>query len=77
MWREDLQCEVTSLWVDFRAHFGRLMMGDGACCDMTGCIALFLAIDPDIELIVTRSGDEADTAYHRSGDVWRAVAAHE
>jgi hypothetical protein len=30
-----------------------------------GCIALFTAIDPDVEHIYTFAGEAVDTSYHR------------
>ena len=47
-WDERLQCGVVSLAYDFRSHTGQLYLPEGHCCDMTGCIALFEAIDPNV-----------------------------
>jgi hypothetical protein len=47
---------------------GRLIMTPGACCDMSGCIALFERIDPQVRRIETFSGDKPDTAYTYSFD---------
>ena len=71
-----LQCCVRSVSYDFRKRAGRLDMEDGDCCDMTGCIHFFQAIDPDVRKIETFSGDARDIAYERrskSRSVWRVV----
>jgi hypothetical protein len=70
-----LMCEVTSLAYDFRKKIGRLKMADGDCCDMSGCIAMFSAIDREVSRIETYSGVRKDTLYVRSGTVWSAYAS--
>lgn len=40
---------------------------------MTGCIALFHGIDPEVTAIYTYSGGRADTAYRKSGTKWNAL----
>ena len=72
-WDERLKCGVVSLAYDFRSRTGQLYLPDGHCCDMTGCIALFQAIDPDVTAIKTYSGDKADTAYRKKGTEWKAL----
>ena len=70
--RWDLQTAVDSLAYDFNAATGRLYMPDGVCTDMSGCIALFTAIDPKVRHIVTFAGGKQDTTYHRDGAHWEA-----
>jgi len=42
------------------------------CCDMSGAIAVFQVIDPDVQQIQTWSGDKADVIYTRAGRSWSA-----
>lgn len=72
MWREDLQCTVVSLDHNFATHTGTLAMTDGACCDMMGCINLFLSIDKDVRDIKTLSGAVSDTRYVKRDNRWEA-----
>lgn len=68
-----LQCNVVSLTYDFCQQVGRLRMEDYSCCDMTGCIALFEKIDPEVRKIKTFSGEKRDTEYVRQPrGGWRA-----
>lgn len=69
-----LMCDVASLTYEFNTRTGTLVMGDGDCCDMRGCIAVFQAIDPDVRQINTFSGRKRDTEYSllRSGE-WKAT----
>ncbi len=67
-----LQCEVISLTYNFDDKTGILVMAEGDCCDMAGCIALFQAIDPAVKGIATVSGDKPDTMYVRSAAGWVA-----
>jgi hypothetical protein len=72
-WDERLKCHVVSLAHDFRSHTGQLHLPDGDCCDMTGCVALFEGIDPQVTAINTYSGDKADTVYRKEGTEWNAL----
>jgi hypothetical protein len=70
--RNDVQCFVERLSYDFRLHLGFLYMARGSCCDMTGCIKLFKAIDPKVVGIQTfemkENGEEVrakDTCYFK------------
>jgi hypothetical protein len=67
-----LMCEIKSLSYDFDEKVGTLVMEDGDCCDMAGCIALFEAIDPAVKGIATISGEQPDTMYVRSASGWVA-----
>ncbi len=40
-----LKCHVVSLTYDFRSHSGQVILLEGECCDMNGCVALFEGID--------------------------------
>ncbi len=70
--RDDLECEVESLFYSFQLREGGLHMGVGQCCDMGGCIALFQNIDSDVQRIVTYAGGVKDTTYEKSRDTWIA-----
>jgi hypothetical protein len=70
---ERLMCHVVSLAYDFRNHTGQLYVGDGECCDMSGCVALFEGIDPEVKAVNTFAGDQADTAYRKKGNDWSVI----
>lgn len=72
-WDERLKCHVVSLTYEFHTHTGQLYLLDGDCCDMTGCVALFEGIDPEVKAIKTYSGDKADTVYRKKGTEWNAL----
>ncbi|MGH8432866.1 MAG: hypothetical protein ACREUF_20960 [Solimonas sp.] len=72
--RDDFQCSVKSMGYDFETRVGTLNMAEHECCDMSGCIAFFTRIDPDVVRINTFSGSKPDTAYLRSGGQWQAMA---
>jgi hypothetical protein len=72
-WHSECQCHLTGLSYDFAQHVGLLLMAEGECCDMTGCVRLFEAIDPNCARIETVSGKEIDTAYVRNERGWRAL----
>jgi hypothetical protein len=67
---DGLMCGVLSLSYDFAGHEGIITFPRGDCCDMSGCIRLFEAIDPGVVAIDTFSGDEPDTAYRKRNGVW-------
>lgn len=60
-----LMCRVLSLSYDFQNQIGVLFMPEYNCCDMTGAIEVFQQIHPDVQVVMTIAGNEADTAYHR------------
>lgn len=68
----ELQCSVYDVTYNFPRRVGVLVMGEGDACDMGGCIAFFQRIDPKVESISTRSGNEPDTSYYKQGDKWIA-----
>jgi len=45
----------------------------GDCCDMSGCIAAFEAIDPKVERIDTVSGNAPDTSYEKRHGEWKCI----
>jgi hypothetical protein len=74
--RDDVMCRVARLEYDFVARTGCLHLPAQNCVDMTGCIALFTAIDADVRHIRTVRGRLAggtveDTCYRRpEGGPW-------
>ena len=63
MWDERLKCHVQQVAYDTRTRTGRLDFPEACCCDMTGAIQLFSAIDPEVPVIETFAGGEADTVF--------------
>jgi hypothetical protein len=72
-YHRSLQCCVLSVSYDFRTRAGRLDMEAGDCCDMSGAIAFFAAIDPQVCKIETFAGAERDTAYLKRREGWQPV----
>jgi hypothetical protein len=58
-----LKCRVHRLSYDFNTRIGDIYFAAGHCCDMQGCVDLFLGIDPDVLIIRTYAGREPDTVY--------------
>jgi len=73
-WHPILQCRVTAMAYDFTNHEGRLDMAVANCCDMQGCIDLFISISPEVQLIETFAGGRRDTLYLRVRDGWSALS---
>jgi hypothetical protein len=71
--RWDLMCDVTSLSYDFDKRTGRLNMAPAGSCSMSGLTAIFIAIDPNVERIVTFAGDLPDSMYKRGPDGWEST----
>jgi hypothetical protein len=71
-WDERLICHVQQLTYDFCTQTGKLDLPAANCCDMTGAIKLFTAIDPDVQAIETFAGGEPDTVYSRNRGEWTA-----
>jgi hypothetical protein len=67
-----MMTSVTRLLYNRDEHVGVALFPPICCCDMTGCIAVFQTIDPDVIQIQTFSGDKPDTIYTRDGDRWAA-----
>ena len=73
---DELMCGVKSLRYDFDKKIGELLMDDGSCCDMSGCVGMFLRIDPAVIRIQTVSGKTKDTTYERKRNgEWDAIMA--
>jgi hypothetical protein len=70
--RPDLVCRVVDLSYDFRKRRGCISLAAGNCCDGTGCLELFLRIDPMVQEIHTFAGGEPDTIYERTSGRWKA-----
>jgi hypothetical protein len=70
--RWDLMCDVTSLSYDFDKRAGRLNMAPAGSCSMSGLVALFTKIDPDVQRIVTFAGDQPDSMYQRGQEGWES-----
>ncbi len=65
---EHLQCAVIAVKYEPFRLTGTLTMEDGCCCDMSGCIAMFEAIDPMVRKIETwrvPTGAIRDTTYRK------------
>ena len=63
-----LQCQVESLHYDYDRREGLLRLPDYNCVDMSGCLALFGVIDPNVARIITIEGATGDSAiYERQG----------
>lgn len=71
-YNEQLKCGLTKYAYDFPTQYGELYFPEGDCCDMTGAIEFFKKIDKDVSLIVTFSGEKADTSYRKGRDSWYA-----
>jgi hypothetical protein len=71
--RRDLMCDVTSLSYDFDKRTGRLNMAPAESCSMSGLTELFIAIDPNVERIVTFAGDQPDSIYQRGQEGWESI----
>lgn len=73
--RDDVMCRVQRLEYDFEARTGYLYLPPHNCVDMTGCIDLFTALDPDVQHIRTMAGRREDTGYLRGADgEWHSYA---
>jgi len=66
----DLVTCIESLSYDFVQKVGVLCMPELCCCDMSGCIRVFQAIDPDVRRVDTISGDKADVVYMKNEGKW-------
>ena len=57
-------CSVRGLIYDRASRTGRLYMTANHCCDMSGCLDIFKAIDPAVRHVKTFMGEDPDTQYH-------------
>ena len=72
MLHKELVTDARRVAYDFDQQRGWLLQASGTCCDMTGCIALFKRIDPNVKIIETFSGRRADVRYVKQDGKWRA-----
>lgn len=74
----NVQCHLQKLLYDFNERRGDLMLARRDCTDMTGVIAFFKNIDPEVKSIYTWSKRDMNTSYHRRFDgTWRAQEKNE
>lgn len=73
VFHEKLKCMVESAEYDFGERRGRLHMAANNCCEMSACIRLFEALDPEVKTISTYAGGVPDTIYRRQPDGWQAA----
>lgn len=66
MFNEGLKCHVISLEYDFKVRTGRLYMPTVNCCDMSGCLKIFEAINPWINCIDTYADGKIDVRYKKN-----------
>jgi hypothetical protein len=72
VFRSDVGCCVEQLAYDFRSRRGRLQMPTLNSCRMYGCMALFLAIDKNVERIETFVGEKHDRTYMLIDGEWKS-----
>lgn len=68
---DGFQCFVRGLSYHFSDKHGTVYMDEDGCVDMTGCIATFLLIDPEVKFISTINETDdgvywKDTSYRRN-----------
>lgn len=73
IYRSDVMCEVRYLTYNFPSRCGELVLADGQCTDMGGCIGLFQKIDPNVAQIVTKTHQGIDTIYWLINGQWQAT----
>lgn len=67
-----LQTAVERLSYDYTTRTGRLHQPAGCCTDMSGVVALFRFLHPDVQKIETFAGGRPDTLYRLDGGAWTA-----
>ena len=68
----DLGAAYQEAFKDFTKKEGTLRLPTGCSCDMSGCLALFAGIDPNVQRIDIYAGRELETYYARHGSRWVA-----
>lgn len=63
MWRADFQCYITGVSYDFETRMGTVIMNEGSCCSMSGCVEFFKKIDPQVIHIQAFEGENLDIEY--------------
>jgi hypothetical protein len=74
VWNPALKCFVVSVSYDFESRCGDLYMGPSSCCDMAGCVNLFIKIDHRVDTIDTYQNVRLDTGYRKVKGEWIAVS---
>lgn len=74
VFRDDVQCFVTTLAYDFKTRTGTLHLEEGSCTDMHGCIELFKRIDSSVVRIQSLAGGNGrrDTEYRLEDGGWQS-----
>lgn len=65
VYHSDLQCQVEETQYSRELKTGSIFMPEGHCVDMSAAIRFFTEMDPEVETILTFSGDQADTIYKK------------
>ncbi len=70
-------CAVRALTYNFADKTGHVIMDEIGCVDMSGCISVFTAIDPEVRAIQTWNEVDGerfeDTAYVYHDEAWYPV----
>jgi hypothetical protein len=70
---QQMMTTVQRITYDWTTRTGRVDMPAYCCVDMSGCVAFFEALDPEVGCIETFAGPLPDTYYVRTGRRWTAV----
>jgi hypothetical protein len=73
VWSDLLQCFVLTVYYDPEAQCGDLHLPDRSWCDMSGCIALFQRLDPEVQQIQVWERSDRTNLYRRVGKRWEAM----
>lgn len=75
LYRSDLQCCVQSITYEPQSRMGVLFLPDLNSPDMSGCIRLFTAIDPLVNLVMVIEAGGFQVAYFKRRDgEWDALS---
>ena len=66
-----MQTSVISVTYEWGCGIGVLYQSAGCCTDMSGCIAFFERIDPNVQTIVTVAGLLFDAVYVKRDGEWQ------
>jgi hypothetical protein len=72
--RSDLMCEVSELRYSFDLRVGVLRTAANQSRSAGGLTALFIAIDPNVQMIEVFAGDKSDGLYKRGPNGWDFVS---
>lgn len=71
---DELMCSVFDVNYSYATKCGAVVMQDGHCTHMAGCIRFFERIDPEVSLILTHySSGQQDTCYRKVDGEWQAI----